>query len=44
LKTAYSLVVEQAGAIQDNGLRDRFLATYGEILSAREEHRATSPR
>jgi len=43
LEAAHRAVAERAGTIQDESLRNRFLATYGELLSAWEKHRATSP-
>ena len=43
LEIAHRLITEQADAIQDGSLRDRFLSTYGEVTSAWEKHRATPP-
>jgi len=43
LEIAHRLVTEQADVIQDGSLRDRFLATYGEVMSAWEIHRTTPP-
>ena len=43
LEASHRLVVEQAGTIQDEGVRERFLSTYGEVLNAWEKHRAKSP-
>jgi class 3 adenylate cyclase/tetratricopeptide (TPR) repeat protein len=43
LEVAHSLVAKQAETIKGASSRDRFLSAYGELLSAWEKHRATSP-
>ena len=43
LEAAHRLAVEQAGTIRDKGVRECFLSTYEEVLSAWEKHRATPP-
>ena len=41
LEISHRMIAEQAEAIGDESLRDRFLSTYGELLGAWKKHRAT---
>jgi hypothetical protein len=43
LEAAHRLVVEQAGTIQNESVRECFLTTYGEVLNAWEKHRTAPP-
>jgi len=44
LEIAHRSILDQADRIGDETVRDRFLATYGEVMAAWEKHRATPPR